>query len=194
MQGWNYQIAREWFPANCVFVGMLWSSFPSLQLLGVAMVTVLKNLTNLFTISGDIYFYNKRYNTGVPAAGVPGTNGHALMKTATVGPQGYSHKIIRLIEQQHRLRHCCMLLNRHGTYIIQPVLRMILLVSSRRGSRSSQASLRAVCDGKHFEIRLYQEVCAASGMCMVMTVLVRSLHGSAHGHTFWQMYGVESRP
>lgn len=67
MQGWNSQIARVWFPANCVFVGMLWSSFPALQLLGVAMVTVLKNLTNLFTISGDIFFYGKRYSAGACA-------------------------------------------------------------------------------------------------------------------------------
>ena len=64
LQGWNAEIAKVWFPANCVFVGMLWSSFPALQLLGVAMVTVLKNMTNLFVISGDIYFYGKRYNAG----------------------------------------------------------------------------------------------------------------------------------
>lgn len=74
LQGWNYEIAKVWFPANCVFVGMLYSSFPSLQLLGVAMVTVLKNLTNLFTISGDIYFYGKRYSKGAPTGAAQGLN------------------------------------------------------------------------------------------------------------------------
>ena len=39
MQKWNWDIARTWFPANLIFVGMLWSSFPALQLLGVGMVS-----------------------------------------------------------------------------------------------------------------------------------------------------------
>ncbi len=66
VQPWNWQIAQSWFPANIVFVGMLWTSFPALQLLGVGMVTVLKNLTNLFTIFGDIVLYNKSYSKGPP--------------------------------------------------------------------------------------------------------------------------------
>ena len=64
VQGWNWQIARTWFPVNVIFVCMIWTSFPALQLLGVAMVTVLKNLTNLFTITGDIAFFGKRYSLG----------------------------------------------------------------------------------------------------------------------------------
>ena len=35
-----------------------------LQLLTVGMVSVLKNITNLFTIFGDITFYGKSYGTG----------------------------------------------------------------------------------------------------------------------------------
>jgi hypothetical protein len=31
------------------------------------MVSVLKNITNLFTIFGDIAFYGKSYGTGVPS-------------------------------------------------------------------------------------------------------------------------------
>lgn len=65
LEPWNWKIAATWFPANVVFVCMLWTSFPALQLLGVAMVTVLKNLTNLFTIAGDMAFYDKSYNMGV---------------------------------------------------------------------------------------------------------------------------------
>jgi len=63
-QPFNLEIAKVWFPANCIFVGMLWTSFLPLQLLTVGMVSVLKNITNLFTIAGDIAFYGKSYGTG----------------------------------------------------------------------------------------------------------------------------------
>ena len=46
---------QVWFPVNIVFVGMIWSSFLALKNLGVPMVTVLKNLTNLITISGGLH-------------------------------------------------------------------------------------------------------------------------------------------
>jgi GDP-mannose transporter len=69
LQPWSWKVAATWFPANVVFVCMLWTSFPALQLLGVAMVTVLKNLTNLFTIVGDMAFYNKSYGIGAPYQG-----------------------------------------------------------------------------------------------------------------------------
>ena len=63
-QPFNLEIAKVWFPANCIFVGMLWTSFLPLQLLTVGMVSVLKNITNLFTIAGDIALYGKTYGTG----------------------------------------------------------------------------------------------------------------------------------
>ena len=31
LQDWSWEIAKVWFPANCIFVGMLWTSFPPLQ-------------------------------------------------------------------------------------------------------------------------------------------------------------------
>ena len=61
----SLKIVKVWFPVNLIFVGMLWSSFISLQLVGVAMVTVLKNLANIITICGDTLFYNRRYNIKV---------------------------------------------------------------------------------------------------------------------------------
>ena len=30
-QDWSWEIAKVWLPANCIFVGMLWTSFPPLQ-------------------------------------------------------------------------------------------------------------------------------------------------------------------
>lgn len=59
------RLLQLWFPVNILFVGMVWTSFYALRNIGVAMVTVLKNLTNFLVIFGDLYFFNKHYSTGV---------------------------------------------------------------------------------------------------------------------------------
>jgi GDP-mannose transporter len=51
-----------WFPVNLIFVGMIWTSFYALKSMGVAMVTILKNLTNLIIIIGDYYFFGRTYS------------------------------------------------------------------------------------------------------------------------------------
>jgi GDP-mannose transporter len=51
-----------------IFVGMIGSSFWALASLNVAMVTVLKNLTNIMTAGGDYFFYGRIYSMGVWAA------------------------------------------------------------------------------------------------------------------------------
>lgn len=61
----SLRLLRMWLPVNILFVGMVWTSFYALRNLGVAMVTVLKNLTNFLVIFGDLYFFDKRYSTGV---------------------------------------------------------------------------------------------------------------------------------
>lgn len=55
----NFPIVKLWFPVNLIFVGMIFTSFFALKALGVPMATVLKNLTNLFTIGGDYFLYRK---------------------------------------------------------------------------------------------------------------------------------------
>lgn len=65
IEPWNWKIIQTWFPVNLIFVGMIWSSFFALKNLGVPMSTVLKNLTNLFVITGDYFFYNKTYGSAV---------------------------------------------------------------------------------------------------------------------------------
>ena len=55
----SFKIARVWMPVNIIFVGMIWTSFFALKNLGVPMATVLKNVTNLFTIVGDYLLYGK---------------------------------------------------------------------------------------------------------------------------------------
>jgi GDP-mannose transporter len=54
-----------WLPVNVLFVGMVVTSFYALAALGVAMVTVLKNLTNFAVITCDYVFFGKRYGLGV---------------------------------------------------------------------------------------------------------------------------------
>jgi GDP-mannose transporter len=61
----NGELLRLWLPVNILFVGMVSTSFFALRYVGVAMVTVLKNLTNWMVIAGDYYFFGKRYGSGV---------------------------------------------------------------------------------------------------------------------------------
>eukprot|EP00210_Caulerpa_lentillifera_P003591 g3426.t1 len=61
----DWKVASVWWPVNLIFVGMIGSSFYALQTLQVPMLTLLKNLTNLLTICGDMYFFGSRFSVGV---------------------------------------------------------------------------------------------------------------------------------
>lgn len=61
----DWKVVRVWWPVNVIFVGMIGSSFYALQTLQVPMLTLLKNLTNLLTICGDMYFFGSRFSVGV---------------------------------------------------------------------------------------------------------------------------------
>ena len=64
----DWRIVQIWWPLNLIFVGMIISGFYSLKTLQIPMVTLLKNLTNLLSILGDLFFYGKRYTFGVWAS------------------------------------------------------------------------------------------------------------------------------
>jgi len=64
----TWPLFRIWIPVNALFVAMVWTSFASLTALGVPMVTVLKNLTNLFIIGGDYLFFGRKYGLSVWAS------------------------------------------------------------------------------------------------------------------------------
>ena len=55
----NLTTAKAWLPLNMLFIGMLVTGFLSLVYVSVPMVTVFKNLTNLITVSGDVYFFGE---------------------------------------------------------------------------------------------------------------------------------------
>mmetsp|Transcript_3778 Transcript_3778/g.5450 ORF Transcript_3778/g.5450 Transcript_3778/m.5450 type:complete len:355 (-) Transcript_3778:114-1178(-) len=66
MFGWveypnfNLQTAKLWAPVNLLFCGMLFTGIASLQFNSVPMVTIFKNITNIFTATGDYYFFDTR--------------------------------------------------------------------------------------------------------------------------------------
>nr|XP_024397509.1 GDP-mannose transporter GONST1-like isoform X2 [Physcomitrium patens] len=64
----TWRLVKVWFPVNCLFVGMLVTSTYSLKFMNVAMVTILKNVTNLITACGEIYFFNKHHSNKVWAS------------------------------------------------------------------------------------------------------------------------------
>ncbi|KAK6138282.1 hypothetical protein DH2020_027973 [Rehmannia glutinosa] len=52
----TWRLIKVWLPVNVIFVGMLVTSMFSLKYINVAMVTVLKNVTNVITAVGEISF------------------------------------------------------------------------------------------------------------------------------------------
>eukprot|EP00198_Chlamydomonas_reinhardtii_P001783 XP_001691119.1 GDP-Mannose transporter, golgi apparatus [Chlamydomonas reinhardtii] len=54
-------LVAVWFPVNLIFVGMIGTSFYALKEVGVGMVTVWKNLSNVVTACGDVFIYKRTY-------------------------------------------------------------------------------------------------------------------------------------
>ncbi|KAL9229477.1 hypothetical protein vseg_004939 [Gypsophila vaccaria] len=64
----TWRLMRVWLPVNVLFVGMLITSMFSLKYINVAMVTVLKNVTNVITAVGEMYLFQKHHDNRVWAA------------------------------------------------------------------------------------------------------------------------------
>ncbi|KAL8527380.1 hypothetical protein ACS0TY_005299 [Phlomoides rotata] len=64
----TWRLIKVWLPVNFIFVGMLVTSMFSLKYINVAMVTVLKNVTNVMTAVGEMYLFNKHHDNRVWAA------------------------------------------------------------------------------------------------------------------------------
>ncbi|WMV55645.1 hypothetical protein MTR67_049030 [Solanum verrucosum] len=61
----TWRLVRVWLPVNVIFVGMLITSMFSLKYINVAMVTVLKNVTNVITAVGEMYLFDKTHDNKV---------------------------------------------------------------------------------------------------------------------------------
>ena len=53
----NMKTAKQWAPVNIIFCMMLFTGMASLKYNSVPMVTVFKQVTNIFTTAGDKYFF-----------------------------------------------------------------------------------------------------------------------------------------
>ncbi|XP_059639133.1 GDP-mannose transporter GONST1-like isoform X3 [Cornus florida] len=62
------RLIKVWLPVNVIFVGMLITSMFSLKYINVAMVTVLKNVTNVITAVGEMYLFHKYHDNRVWAS------------------------------------------------------------------------------------------------------------------------------
>ncbi|KAF8411702.1 hypothetical protein HHK36_004260 [Tetracentron sinense] len=61
----TWRLIQVWLPVNVIFVGMLVTSMFSLKYINVAMVTVLKNVTNVITALGEMYLFKKHHDSRV---------------------------------------------------------------------------------------------------------------------------------
>ncbi|CAN0843772.1 GDP-mannose transporter GONST1 [Linum grandiflorum] len=61
----TWRLLKVWLPVNVIFVGMLITSMFSLKYINVAMVTVLKNVTNVITAVGEMYLFQKHHDNRV---------------------------------------------------------------------------------------------------------------------------------
>ncbi|XP_020100714.1 GDP-mannose transporter GONST1-like [Ananas comosus] len=64
----TWKLIRVWIPVNLIFIGMLATGMYSLKYINVAMVTILKNMTNILTAIGETYLFRKSQNKKVWAA------------------------------------------------------------------------------------------------------------------------------
>ncbi|KAE8788259.1 GDP-mannose transporter GONST1 [Hordeum vulgare] len=58
----TWKLIKVWLPVNIIFVGMLITSMFSLKYINVAMLTILKNVANVLTASGETYFFKKQHD------------------------------------------------------------------------------------------------------------------------------------
>lgn len=56
---------QKWIPANIFFTSMLYTGFMCLAYNGVHMVTLFKNVTNIFTVLGEFLFFSSPTSLGV---------------------------------------------------------------------------------------------------------------------------------
>eukprot|EP00594_Rhizosolenia_setigera_P001660 CAMPEP_0178948916 /NCGR_PEP_ID=MMETSP0789-20121207/5739_1 /TAXON_ID=3005 /ORGANISM="Rhizosolenia setigera, Strain CCMP 1694" /LENGTH=183 /DNA_ID=CAMNT_0020629337 /DNA_START=98 /DNA_END=646 /DNA_ORIENTATION=+ len=64
----DMETAKQWAPVNILFCLMLFTGMASLQHNTVPLVTVFKNVTNIFITAGDVYFFDSSAETLVMVA------------------------------------------------------------------------------------------------------------------------------
>ncbi|KXZ50260.1 hypothetical protein GPECTOR_17g898 [Gonium pectorale] len=95
----RWEVVKIWFPVNIIFVLMNATGFYALMSVSAGMFTVLKNLSNLLTILGDWYFFDKTYSWQVWAC-----LGLMILSAAMGGwtdlsfsPSGYAWQLVNCV-------------------------------------------------------------------------------------------------
>ncbi|EFJ42785.1 hypothetical protein VOLCADRAFT_66734 [Volvox carteri f. nagariensis] len=95
----RWEVIKMWIPVNVIFVLMNASGFYALMSVSAGMFTVLKNLSNLLTILGDWYFFDKTYSWQVWAC-----LGLMILSAAMGGwtdlsfsPSGYAWQLVNCV-------------------------------------------------------------------------------------------------
>ncbi|KAF5826012.1 hypothetical protein DUNSADRAFT_5397 [Dunaliella salina] len=78
-------IAFTWFPVNIIFVCMIGTNVYAMQHVGLGILIVCKNLSNVLTCIGDYVLFGKRYNWNVWASL------SVMFASATVGASADKH-------------------------------------------------------------------------------------------------------
>ncbi|KAI8465517.1 MAG: GDP-mannose transporter, golgi apparatus [Monoraphidium minutum] len=93
------EVLVMWLPLNFIFVAMLLTAFRSLALLGVGVMSLLKNLTNLFIVAGDYFLMRRTYSWHVGACllvMVAAAAGGAA-SDAAFSPAGYAWQLLNCL-------------------------------------------------------------------------------------------------
>ncbi|KIY98159.1 GDP-mannose transporter [Monoraphidium neglectum] len=92
-------VLRLWLPLNFIFVGMLATAFKSLGLLGVGVMSLLKNLTNIFIIAGDYVMMGRTYTWHVYACLLLmlATAAGGAATDAAFSPAGYAWQLLNCL-------------------------------------------------------------------------------------------------
>lgn len=94
----TWPLIKLWVPVNVLFVGMLLTSFYALTSLGVGMFTLLKNMSNIFTVMGDWALYRRTYSWHVWAC--------LLVMVASAACGGYTDLQFNITGYAWQLLNC----------------------------------------------------------------------------------------
>lgn len=138
------ELVKQWLPVNLLFCLMLGSSMAALQTNTVPMVTVFKNVTNIFTTTGDWFFFGNKPEClvwaafGVMLTGAVAASVNDLNMTAT-GLAWMGVNCVSTAAYVLYLKHATtsIQLSKFGMVYVNNVLCMCLLlpVASKFGAK-----------------------------------------------------------
>lgn len=126
------EVLVMWLPLNFIFVGMLATAFKALGLLGVGVLSLLKNLTNIFIIGGDYMIMKRTYTWHVYACLfiMLATAMGGAVSDAAFSAAGYSWQMLN-----------CLLTAAYALYLSHVTQRLGSASVAPSGRRINEASM-----------------------------------------------------